>query len=103
MEFRFVPVSYDIIQIREQYEEIFLMLSARCDLEEYEKRVREAITKAKDVVGKKPIAVGASAVCRPFSLARALIIYGFVVTDIFGKDVVPFECEAYEWIRKILQ
>ncbi|MDO9522379.1 MAG: nitrogenase component 1 [Methanocorpusculum sp.] len=100
MEFRFVPVSYDIIQIREQYEEIFSMLSARCELEEYEKRAREAINKAKDAVGKKPIAVGASAVCRPFSLARALIIYGFVVTDIFGKDVVPFEREAYEWIRK---
>jgi hypothetical protein len=98
IEFRFLPVSYDLIQIREQYEEIFSLLSFRCSLDEYESRAKAAVLRALAVVNTRPVAVGVSAVCRPFSLARALIGYGFCVTDIFGNDIVPYERDAYDWI-----
>jgi len=98
MDFCFVPVSYDLVQIKEQYEQIFTMLSTRCSLDEYESRAEAAIRKALLVVRNRPVAVGASAVCRPFSLARALLGYGFCVTDIFGTDVALFEREAQKWI-----
>ncbi len=97
-DYRFVPVSYDLVQIRDQYDEIFDMLSSGCRLDDYERKAENAIKQALVTVGKQEVAIGATAVCRPFSLARALLGYGFRVTDIFGCNVTLFEQESYNWI-----
>lgn len=92
--YAFLPVTYDISQIFYQYRSIFDTLGNEADLSAYELSAREAIAKTLEKVGRRPIAVGSSAVCRPFSLARALISYGFTVTDVFFEGCPEFEVEA---------
>ncbi|MBQ2697682.1 MAG: oxidoreductase, partial [Clostridia bacterium] len=101
MDYRFVPVSYGLKQVDQQYEEIFEMLGKRTDLTPYRKKAEEAVAKALEAVGGRRIAVGASAVCRPYSLALALREYGFVVSDVFtGGGVASYEQEAYETLLR---
>lgn len=90
----FTPVSYDIEQIREQYEDIFSKLGARTDLSSFIQKAKEEIQKTLSVVGNRPIAVCSSAVCRPYSLARALIRYGFTVSDVFEDFCAEYERDA---------
>lgn len=99
--FCFVPVSYDLAQIHQQYEDIFAMVGRRADMMPYRKAAEASIRETLALIGHRAVAVGSSAVCRPFSLARALIRYGFTVSDVFFEDCPPFEREARdELIRR---
>lgn len=92
--YSFVPVSYDINQVSEQYENIFSTIGCRTDLREFQMDAENSIKEVRLLIGDSPIAVGSSAVCRPFDLARALIRYGFNVSDVFYETCPEFEQTA---------
>ena len=89
INYRFLPVSYDMEVIEKQYKEII----------EMQEEAKACIEKAKEVIGNFPIVIGNSAVCRPFNLAKALISYGFNVQKVYADDVVSFEKESFEWLK----
>lgn len=97
MDYRFVPVSYDLDQIDAQYAAIFDMMGKQVDLTPWRERALAAVEKARAAVGSRSIAVGASATCRPYSMALALRKYGFRVSDVFtGGGCAAYEQESYD-------
>lgn len=101
INYRFLPVSYDMEVIAEQYKEIIEMINqdVTVDFTAMQEEAKACIEKAKGVIGDFPIIIGNSAVCRPFNLAKALISYGFNVQKVYADDVVSFEKESFEWLK----
>jgi len=105
MDYRFLMTSYDLNEIRAQYEEIFSMLGKRCDIDHYEKRARASIKRTSELFKGRTVALGSSASYKTFGLARMLIENGFQLTDIFNrsdiyKDVPPFDSKDYAWVKE---
>ena len=102
INYRFLPVSYDMEVIAEQYKEIIEMINqdVTVDFTAMQEEAKACIEKAKGVIGDFPIIIGNSAVCRPFNLAKALISYGFNVQKVYADDVVSFEKESFEWLKE---
>ena len=97
MDYRFVPVSYDLDQIDAQYAAIFDMMGKQVNLTPWRERALAAVEKARVAVGSRSIAVGASATGRPYSMAMALRKYGFHVSDVFtGGGCAAYEQESYD-------
>lgn len=96
MDYRFVPVSYELTQIERQYSDVFDMLGRSAEMTPYKSSAVHEIDATLKIVGSRTIAVGNSAVCRPYSLALALLEYGFSVSDVFTDACPPFEKAAYE-------
>ena len=102
MPFTFLPVSYRLEQIAKNYEQLIKVLAPEKEntfnVEPYKQEVEAAIERARKAVGKTPIIVDASAVKCPFSLARALMEYGFNVVRVQTPEVIGIERQDYEWI-----
>ena len=104
-------ISYDLNEIKESYELIEKVLSddIAFDFSDIEKHTRQVISDTLKEVGQMPILVSGSAVLRPFSLAKALLEYGFNVTEISAQAAIAPDKEAFEYIKanyknvKILQ
>ena len=93
-KFLYLPLSYDMDEIKRhltQLADALEVVLPNCD--EKKSRAREAVSDAQRIIGTAPVAVDASFTFRPFNLARALLDYGFNVTQIFA-DVVPPEDEG---------
>lgn len=90
----FAPVSYDIDEVKKQYDEIFAAMGSKADISGYISEAKNSIESAQELIGDRPIAISSSAVCRPFDLARALIKYGFNVSDVFYETCPDFEKNA---------
>ncbi|MBE6024417.1 MAG: oxidoreductase [Cellulosilyticum sp.] len=99
---RFLPVSYDMEIVAEQYKEIIELINkdVNIDLTKVQEETRAQIEKAREVIGDFPIVIGHSAVCRPYNLAKALISYGFNVQRVYAEEVAAFEKESYEWLKE---
>lgn len=93
-------ISYDIEEIRRNYEDIEKRLFAEAketfDFTQIEKKTKEAIQSAVEKLKDIPVVVSDSAVLRPFSLANALLKYGFQVKEVVAQNVVSVDREAYE-------
>ncbi|MBP3886974.1 MAG: oxidoreductase [Cellulosilyticum sp.] len=102
INYRFLPVSYDMEVIEEQYKEIIEMINQdmTIDFTRVQEEAKACIEKAKEVIGDFPIVIGNSAVCRPFNLAKALISYGFNVQKVYADDVASFEKASFEWLQE---
>ena len=102
INYRFLPVSYDMEVIAEQYKEIIEMINqdVTVDFTAIQEEAKACIEKAKEVIGDFPIVIGNSAVCRPFNLAKALISYGFNVQKVYADDVASFEKASFEWLQE---
>ena len=100
VQYRFLPVSYDMDTVATQYQEIveFINKDVVVDLTIPKQEAEAQIKKAKEIIGDFPIVIGHSAVCRPFNLAKALINYGFNVQKVYGEDVSAFEKDSFEWL-----
>ncbi|WP_294372957.1 nitrogenase component 1 [uncultured Clostridium sp.] len=102
IEYCFVPISYQISQIKKEYEIIKNMIAPdkKIDLKKYEEGAISMIAKARECIKDIPISIDNSSVCRPYSLARALIEYGFNVESIYEEGLPEFEKDSYEWLIK---
>ncbi len=100
IDYNFNPISYDLDHIRQDYEDIKNMIAPNMelDLKKYEEKAISAINEAKKCIGDMPIIIDHSSVCRPYSLAKALIQYGFNVESIYQEGLAEFEKESYEWL-----
>ena len=96
----FNVISYDLGEIRKNYEEIeeslFSEGGEKFDFTGIEEKAKEAVEHALKKVKNIPISVSDSAVMRPFSLAKALLSYGFAVKEVVAQTAVSVDKEAYE-------
>jgi len=101
IDYRYLPVSYDMETVAMQYKEIadFINKEVEIDLTDLEEATKAQIEKAKEIIGDFPIVIGHSAVCRPYNLAKALIGYGFNVQKVYAENVSAFEKESFEWLK----
>ena len=102
IEYRFLPVSYDMETVEAQYKEIIELINkdVAIDFTAIQEETKAAIEKAKEVIGDFPIVIGNSAICRPFNLAKALINYGFNVQKIYAEEVTAFEKDSFAWLQE---
>ncbi|MBP3930717.1 MAG: hypothetical protein J6D47_14300 [Peptostreptococcaceae bacterium] len=99
-------ISYDIDEIRENYENWEKLLCDKhskvekrsFDIDKEEEETKDLIEKAVKKVNGTPISVSNTAVLRPFSLAKALIKYGFNVSEVISQRAIPSDKDAYEYI-----
>lgn len=99
-------ITYDMDEIRKNYEEWEALLDGKHDkkahtrfcIEEQEKETRKVIAQTVERLKGIPISVSDSAVLRPFTLAKALIQYGFNVTEVIEQEVLEVDRPAYEYI-----
>lgn len=100
IDYSFMPITYDLEEIKKNYETIRNMIGSNkiLDLRKYEENAVLEIEKANELIGDIPISIGNSAVCRPFNLAKALIQYGFRVDSIYHEGLSEFEKESYNWL-----
>lgn len=99
--FAFLPVSYRMDEIKEQYHTLMTALGKATDdfdLGPYEQATREAINRALAAVGDAPIVVDRSAAVRPFGMARALLEYGFNVVRVQAQECIGSDKGNYEWL-----
>ena len=76
------------------------MLGIKINTAEYEKRAENSIEEALKAIGDYPIAIDYQAVKKPFTLAKALIEYGFNVGFVMTDEPKAIEKEAYDYIRE---
>ena len=101
-------VTYDIDEIRENYEKLTKILSEnhtkvnnpKFDIEKEEEETKLAIESAVKKLNNIPVSVSNSAAIRPFTLAKALLKYGFNVTEVIAQKAIPSDKAAYEYILK---
>lgn len=96
-------VSYDIDEVLDTYAEWQKVLdketaASSFSLKKLEKETREVIARARENLKGIPVLVSDSAVVRPFSLGKALLEYGFHVTEIIAQDALEGDKDAYRYI-----
>lgn len=103
MDYRYIPMRYDLDGIRREYESLFDMFGKSVDLSSYEKEARDAIADTARFLDGMSIAVGSSASAFPMNLARMLLENGFNVTEVFKTDIYSDldskDREDMEWIQ----
>ncbi|MBQ7971888.1 MAG: oxidoreductase [Lachnospiraceae bacterium] len=104
MSYCFVPVSYRIEQIEQDYEHMYEELRkpgtnpGKMDFTIYKEDALKKIEEAKSVIKDMPIIVDASATKCPFGLARALVEYGFHVVRVQAPEVIGIDKGNFEWL-----
>ena len=100
-------ISYDLDELRDNYTEWASMLSKNhiktgntFHIDKQEAAAKTAIEHALNKVGNLPVCVCSSAVLRPFSLAKALLKYGFNVKEVVVQELLPVDEAAYEYVCK---
>ncbi|MDR1404372.1 MAG: nitrogenase component 1 [Candidatus Methanoplasma sp.] len=96
--FVFLPVSYDMDEIGDQYSKLFSAIGSETDLSEYVAETQKEIDRTKMAVGDRTVAVSTSSACAPWGLVKALIKYGFNVESVFGESSAPYDAEAKRWV-----
>lgn len=102
--FIYLPVSYRMEDNREYYKKLVHFMGKEnepeFDMTPYEEKTNAAILRARKAVGDMPIIVDASAVVLPFSLARALIEYGFRVIRVQAQECIKDDKVHMEWLEQ---
>ena len=101
--FLLLPVSYSIGEIEAGYRQLrdFLDPSgAEPDLSAERAAALVAVEAALRAVGDRPVIVDASAVTRPFGLARALLEYGFSVRRVVAQKCIPIDRKSLDWLEE---
>ncbi len=91
----FIPATYDISEIAENYLKIGEFITGcpvNCpELERYKAQALKDILEAKEIIGDLPVIIDASATAQPFGLALALLSYGFNVVRVESQDCMQFD------------
>ncbi|MFZ3130119.1 MAG: nitrogenase component 1 [Desulfosporosinus sp.] len=99
--FLFAPGTFKIDEIVQVYYDIAAVLGRdKPDLSEYISQARKKIAKTLKQLGDMPIVVDSSSTKMPFSLAKALLDYGFNVKMVFDSMILNCDIPNYEWIKK---
>lgn len=91
--------TYDIGEIKDFYRSIGELLGINIETEKYEDSARKKIEEAHALIGSYPVAIDYQAVRKPFTLAKALIEYGFNVKIVMTDEPKKIENSAYEFIK----
>ena len=91
--------TYDIDEIKSFYHVLEMNLGINADVKQYELSAWNKIREARELIGDFPIGIDYQAVKKPFTLAVALLKYGFNVEIIMVDGFYEFEKEACEFIR----
>lgn len=97
----FMPVSYRIEDILQEYRDLFDVLGLSYDeqfFQPYIDEVQKSIEETRKVVGDFPIVVDTTACTYAFELARALTEYGFNVRRVVNQKMLPLDKEHFEWL-----
>lgn len=103
MPYLFIPISYWLKEIKNQYIEICSILKIEMDDSfhiEKEKWCMDLIEKTKEIIQGKKLIVASSSTNRVFSLALALLKYGFEIDTIFAQSCPSIEEEAKKEIEE---
>ena len=92
--------TYDMGEIENFYGELSLLLNLPIDFTQYKEEAKISIKEALEVIGQHPIAIDYQAVRKPFTLAKALMEYGFNVKLVMTDEVKSIEKEAYEYVTQ---
>lgn len=92
--------SYDMDEIKDFYGRLENTLGIKADISKYETSARAKIKDALDIIGSYPVVVDYQAVKKPFTLAKALLEYGFNVRLIMSDNLGAIEKWAYEYISQ---
>lgn len=92
--------TYDMTEIEEFYGALSSQLNLTFDYAQYKEEAMAAVEEARNIIGQHPIAIDYQAVRKPFTLAKALMEYGFCVELVMTDDVKSIEKDAYEYITE---
>lgn len=90
--------TYDLSEIERFYGELSSLLNIEIDYVQYKEEAQKSIEEAVAVIGNHPIAIDYQAVRKPFTLAKALMKYGFTVKLVMTDEVKSIDKEAYEYV-----
>lgn len=97
----FNPASYDLQEVRQNYQNLAALLGRSCpDFRRELGETRLAIEEAREKVGNIPVVVDSSASMRPFALAKALWGYGFPVRAVFAPHSPRDDFEEGQWLAE---
>ncbi|MEY8355780.1 nitrogenase component 1 [Lachnospiraceae bacterium 54-53] len=91
-------VTYELSEIKEFYRQLGERLQVDMDTSLYEARAEKAIRRARETIGDHPVSLDFQAVKKPFTLAKALLEYGFRVELVMADEVKVFEKASYRFI-----
>jgi hypothetical protein len=95
------PITYDIAEVMAYYNELAAFLGKPCpDLQKELLQTELAVKAARELVDDTPIIVDSSSSMRPFSLAKALVGYGFRVEAVIGSRPKDEDGMAYDWLSQ---
>lgn len=93
-------VTYDLSEVKEFYRQLGEKLMTDIDVSFYAGQAEKAIQQARKTIGDYPVSVDYQAVKKPFTLAKALLDYGFRVEMIMADEVKVFEKASYGYIEE---
>ena len=97
----YLPGEFTFEGIRSQMKHLAKVLNLPLpDLDAAQNEAKEALKKAKEVIGQTPIALDHEACARFISLARLLVENGFNVDEIYSDFVLPEEQEDLDWLKE---
>ena len=92
--------TYDMDEIEEFYRDLSSQLHLELDYSKYKEEAMSTIKEVLSIIGQHPIAIDYQAVRKPFTLAKALMEYGFCVKLVMTDEVKAIEKDAYEYITQ---
>ena len=97
----FVPTSYGLETVEENYKRLEEQLGVSFDLEPFQSQAKEKVETTTGLIKDKKVAVGCSVNGSTFELAKALLVrYGAKVEAIFARGTIrPFEWEHIKWLQ----
>lgn len=104
IDFELVYTNYREEDILNTYKRLMEKLAdkeeVKFDLEQYQRKARQAVWEAREAVGDRPVFIDYTAVVFPFAAARALCEAGFYVAGIFAQTAQGAEKEHADWIHE---
>jgi hypothetical protein len=95
------PITYDVGEVVAYYTELAASLDKHCpDFRKELLQTKHTIQSVLELVDETPIVIDSSASVRPFSLARALVGYGFRVEAVIGSRPKDEDEMAYDWLAQ---
>ena len=98
----FLPVDYSLKGIEDAYARVSSALGlTHFDMSAYKNAAEKAIKETLDLLGDYPLTVDNSGFMRPYSLAAALVSYGFNVEIVFSQKPSGADKAGYEELMRL--